>query len=230
MRRIVTLVIILALVPLSVLAQGGEISATGSATVSVPPDNADIHIMIVTRDSKPDEAATENANIRKRVVKHLAAEGFGEKEIITVNYRVDTEYEYDRTSGSRKKIGYVAIHQVKLNTDDLTLIGSIIDKALEAGATEISSVNYFSSKIDDARRKALAGAVKKALSDAEVMASTLGGTVGDLVELSTGGGGRPIMQRNFSERAVAAKTEVVPDDLSVTVAVSGRWTFIAGGN
>ncbi|HSG27935.1 MAG TPA: SIMPL domain-containing protein [Candidatus Krumholzibacterium sp.] len=213
------------LLPLAVMANAGEISTSGSATVSLAPDNADIHIMIITQDAKPDIAAAENARVRDRVVAVMSKLGFGKDEIITADYRVDTEYEYDRTSGARKKTGYRAVHRIKLNTGDFSRIGVIIDRALEAGATEISGVNYFSSKMDEARREALTMAVREAYGDAEAIASTLGGSLGELVELSSGGTGRPVIPMKYAERSMAAQTEVVPDELSVTVTVTGRWVL-----
>ena len=110
--------------------------------------------------------------------------------------------------------------------------GAIVDAALGAGANMISSLSFFASSIADARREAISAAVASARADAEAMARAAGGSLGALVELSTGGPTippRPMyeMARFDIRSAQAEPTPVNPGQQTVTVIVTARWQFTA---
>ena len=84
-----------------------------------------------------------------------------------------------------KVTGYTVTNTVRADVRRIDDVGKLIDAALAKGANEISSLQFYSSKADSARRAALAAAVADARADAEVLARAAGGTLGALVELST---------------------------------------------
>ena len=61
------------------------------------------------------------------------------------------------------------------------------------------------------------------------MAAAAGGAVGELVELSTEGVARPVMERAYAADAAVmaqgAATSLSPGELTVSARVTGRWRF-----
>ncbi|MEO5511070.1 MAG: SIMPL domain-containing protein, partial [Longimicrobiales bacterium] len=82
------------------------------------------------------------------------------------------------------------------------------------------------------RRMAISAAVGSARADAEAMARAAGGTLGELLELSTNGPTVP--PRPMYDMAVRASakgmqvepTPVNPGQQTVTVYVNARWKFV----
>ena len=64
------------------------------------------------------------------------------------------------------------------------LIGRAIDAAVQAGADEVQSITFSSSRYEALRQQALAVAVGNARRDAEIMARAAGGRLGQLIEVS----------------------------------------------
>mgnify|MGYP006150486027 CR=1 FL=1 len=55
------------------------------------------------------------------------------------------------------------------------MVGRIIDTAISKGANMISSLNFYASNTDAARRQAMALAIQRARLDAEAAATAAGG-------------------------------------------------------
>ena len=108
-------------------------------------------------------------------------------------------------------------------------VGRLIDAALAKGANEISSLQFTSSKADSARRAALAAAVADARADADAIARAAGGSLGDVVEISTTS--TPIRPITFNGQMqlfakVAVPTPIEPGEQTVNATVTVRWRFI----
>jgi len=107
--------------------------------------------------------------------------------------------------------------------------GLLVDAALAKGATNITGLQFYSSRAAEARREALVRAVKAARLDAEAMASAAGYQLGALIEISSSGPSDGPITMNFdmarSARFAAAPdpTPVNPGELKVVETVSVRW-------
>jgi len=106
-------------------------------------------------------------------------------------------------------------------------VGRAIDAALAKGANEISSLQFSSSKSDSVRSVALASAVADAKAQAEAMARAAGGSLGQLLELSTSMPIRP-MPMMQPTMARAAATPITPGEQSISATVSAKWAFVPG--
>lgn len=147
---------------------------------------------------------------------------------------VSPRWEYDQKTRRQKRDGYQADNTIRIETALLGQLGSFIDAALEAGASDISQVDFSVTDADSARRQALAQAVTNARSDAEAIANAGGGTLGRLLQLSTEGTNTPL-GAVFREVAVSAPnraadattTQVMPPQIKITGNVVAIWEFVA---
>jgi uncharacterized protein YggE len=95
----------------------------------------------------------------------------------------------------------------------------------------INSLTFYASNIDEPRRQAIAIAVSNARADADAMARAAGGSLGNLIELSTQGPTippRPMYDLARSAKVMQAETPVNPGQQTVSVFVNARWQFLPG--
>ena len=205
-----------------------QIAVTGRGEVKVSPDRATIQISVQTRGSTAAGAATENANKQQAVLAALRALGLGNDQLSTINYNVYPEQRYEQ--GKEPVIvAYNVTNTILAEVRKLTQVGPVIDAALSHGANMITSLQFYASNTEAARRTAIATAIEKARADAEAAAKAARGTLGTLLEISIGSYSppppRPVM---MMAKQAQADTPINPGEETLAVEVSTRWRFIPG--
>jgi uncharacterized protein YggE len=207
------------------------IAASGQGEGKVTPDRASVLVNVQTRAATAAAAGADNAQRTKTVLDALAKLGLSRDQLSTEGYTVYPEMTYNKDGGSPKVTAYVVTNSIRAETKRTDQAGAIVDAALGAGANMINSLTFYASSIDEARRQAITLAVGSARADAEAMARAAGGSLGSLVELSTGGPTVP--PRPMFEMAARAKTmqgseptPINPGQQTVTVFVTARWLFV----
>ena len=203
------------------------ITATGHGEARIAPDRATVSIGVQTKAPTAAQASAENARKQRAVIDALKSLGIADQEISTVEYSVYPESAPTTTDERTPRIlGYTVSNSVRVDVQHVDRLGAIIDAALGHGANAINSVDFSSSNEDEARRAALALAVQHARGDAEAMARGAGGRLGELVDLTSEAGARPI---EFGQRmaiGAAAATPISPGSETVAVEVVGRWRYL----
>src|SRR5690606_21439857 len=164
-----------------------EIVTSAQGEAQYTPDRAHIYIGVQTRAKTAQEAGAENARKQEAVIAAIQSLGIPKERISTVNYSVYPEQQYNPQQGDKepKIVGYNVSNTVRVDIHDISQVGAIIDTALAKGANNINSLDFYSSNQDSTRREALAEAVQRARADAEALARSAGGQLGDLIEIST---------------------------------------------
>lgn len=205
-----------------------QIAVSGRGEVRVSPDRATIQISVQTRGSTAAAAAAENAQKQQAVLSALRALGLGNDQLSTINYNVYPEQRY--VEGKEPVIvGYTVTNTILVDVRKLTQVGPVIDAALSRGANMITSLQFYASNTEAARRTAMATAIEKARADAEAAARAARGTLGTLLELNVGAYSppppRPMM---MAAQKMAADTPINPGEETLVVEVNTRWRFIPG--
>jgi uncharacterized protein len=206
-----------------------EIVTSGHGEAHLSPDRATVLITVETRGATAAAAGADNATRQKATMDALRALGLQKNQLSTAGYNVQPEYNY--SSGQPPRVtDYVARNTVRAELQQIDQVGRAIDAALGAGATSISSVQFWATDADSARRAALTAAVTQAREDADAMAHAAGGTLGQLLELSstaTMPTPRPLPMARAMVAGVASSppTDIEPGILTTNADVSGRWQF-----
>lgn len=162
------------------------VQAAGSATVSVPADQAILDANVSTVGVSAQIAASKNAD---KVTALLAALGklLGDgANLTTVNYYLSPNYQSPPYVGTPAITGYTANATVEMTLTVISLAGPAIDTAVANGATSVNGI-YFSLKDPDpAHRQALVQATAQALAHASAMATGSGHTVGAVLSVQEG--------------------------------------------
>ena len=206
-----------------------QISIGSTGEVKVTPDRATINISVQTRAATAAAAATQNATRQKAVIDALRALGLKADQISTTGYNVMPEQRYEPNK-EPEIIAYNVTNTISVEVTDLTMVGRIIDTSIAKGANMISSLNFYASNTDAARREAIATAIGKARQDAEAAARAAGGSIGGLLEVNVGAYFPPPQPVEYAvklqSRAMAADTPIQPGDQTLTVNVNTRWSFV----
>lgn len=207
-----------------------QIMVTGRGEVRVSPDRATIQISVQTRGSTAAAAAAENASKQQAVLTALRALGLANDQLSTINYNLYPEQRYEQ--GKEPVIvAYSVMNTILADVRKLSQVGPVIDAALSHGANMITSLQFYASNTEVARRSAITAAIEKARADAEVAAKAARGMLGTLLEANVGAYSppppRPMMMTARKEMA-QADTPINPGEETLAVEVSTRWRFIPG--
>jgi uncharacterized protein len=206
-----------------------QISVVGRGEIKISPDRATIQISVQTRALTAAAAAADNANKQQSVMAALRALGLGNDQLSTVNYNVYPEQRYEQ--GKEPVIvGYNVTNTILVDVRKLSQVGQVIDAALSHGANVITSLQFYASNTEAARRTAIASAIEKARADAEAAARAARGSLGTLLGIDIGSYSppppRPMMMAK--QMGAQADTPINPGEETLSVEVSTRWRFIPG--
>ncbi len=200
------------------------ISVTGEATVSVPPDQAQIDGGVTSDAKTAREASDANNAAMGKVLLALKGAGIDEKDYQTSRLSLQPQYAPNR-SGPSPVVGYRASNRVTVKLRDVTKVANIIDVRVGAGANELGGINFVVSQasklLDDAREKAVADARRKA----EIYAKAAGVTLGEPLGISEDGGSGPPVFRSKMAAPMAAGAAVAQGEETLSVTVSVSWAI-----
>jgi uncharacterized protein YggE len=202
------------------------ISVTGEATVSVPPDLAQVDAGVTSDAKTAREASDANSAAMGKVLLALKGAGIEQKDYQTSRLSLQPEYAPNR-QGPSPVVGYRASNRVTIRVRDVTKVANVIDTLVGAGANDIGGINFMVSQasklLDDARTQAVADARRKA----EIYAKAAGATLGAPLSISEEGAApRPVFRAKMAAEMAAAPVAQGEETLSVTVNVS--WAIKAG--
>jgi hypothetical protein len=197
---------------LTVTGEGKEIIATSLTQVQLGVEIQGKTAAEVQQKVAQQTTAVVNL-LRSRNVQKLQTTGIG----------LQPNYNYD--NNDRTLIGYIGTNTVSfsLETDK---IGSLLDDAVDAGATRIDGVSFTAtdSAIDTAQKQALQNAVKNAQLQAEAVLSTLNFSSQDVLSIQINGANVPQPLQKFQTQALArdsaVSTPVLGGEQTVTASVT----------
>ena len=154
-------------------ASDGPVVVThGQAVVKRAPDRAWVTIAAESRARTPGEAQKLNADAMSAVMEKLKAAALPADAIRTVG--LDLQPEFDYANNRQTLRGYLARNAVEVRVDDLPRLGSILEGAVSAGATNVSGVRFDVKDRDGAEREALRMAVADARARADAAVAGAG--------------------------------------------------------
>ncbi|MDE1934902.1 SIMPL domain-containing protein [Bradyrhizobium sp.] len=198
------------------------ISVTGEATISVPPDLAEVEAGVTSDARTAHDASEANNATMGKLLLALKAAGIDAKDIQTSRLSLQPQSAPNRT-GSPAITGYRASNRVTVRLHDVTKAASTIDMLVGAGANVIDGINFMVSQasklLDDARTQAVADARRKA----EIYAKAAGVTLGAPLSISEGGAAVPMFRAKVA--AAMAPTPVAQGEETLSVTVNVNWAI-----
>ena len=190
----------------------GYISVNTSANAELAPDVAEISIAVKTYDSKSMQKATfQNKEISEQVISVLKSMIDTSKGdyIKTADFSATPIYSY---SGNKRIFDkYQVSNSVVVHTKSIDKIGSMIDKSIALGATDVNSLNFSVSNYEAQCNDLLSIASKKAYARANAVAKTVPTTIAGIrtmdISCSTNNSSRPQYRMLMSNKAMSMDSE-----------------------
>jgi uncharacterized protein YggE len=196
-----------------------EVSGTGEARSA--PDVANLSLVIETHAATAEECSNKNAALAQKVVQVLKDKLAGKGTVETGDCSLNPDYNEPGPNQRPKITGYTAQNNISVETTELTLLGSLIDEAIAAGANRINYLNFGLRDDTKAREEAIANASKDAQAQAQALATSLNVKLKQVVKASTVQEPRPIMPmaRMAMATSMNASTPVEASQIRVSATV-----------
>ena len=166
------------------------VTVTGEATIAVAPDTAMMRIGVSSQDKTARQASETNAKQMTAVLNAIKGAGVGDSDIQTSRLSLQPQYDPNK-GGTARLTGFQASNQVTVRIRDIDKLPSILDRAISAGANEMSGIEFVVSEqsklLDQARDDAIADARRKA----ELYAKAAGAKLGHVVSIAEEGSAPP---------------------------------------
>jgi uncharacterized protein YggE len=220
MIRTIQLALMLCFVCAALAAQTAtpSVQATGTASIYVQPDQAQLTVSVTTQGATAQAAGQQNATLTVLVTKAVTSVLGSSGSIQTVAYSVNPQYG----AGTQPPpiVGYAATNSFQVTITDLTLIGSAIDSANQAGATNVGSLTLGLQNPAPSLQQALAAASKQALANAAAIASGLGGKAGPVISAQQSSAIAPVGA--LSALVTATPVQLGPVSVTAMVIVTAQ--------
>jgi uncharacterized protein len=160
-----------------------NLTVTGSGQVSLKPDIAYIYIGIHTEDPSAADAVAKNNADSQKLIEALKAQGVAADDIRTTNFSIWTNTPYNMDGQPGEPI-YMVDNTVYVTVRDLAVLGDLLDVAVQAGANNISSIQFDVADKTQAMSDARKAAVEAARAQAEELAAAAGLSLGEIQTIS----------------------------------------------
>jgi uncharacterized protein YggE len=219
-----------ALAPRPSLAAGAAadtehtISVTGTGTIVVSPDIADVRLGVVVTKPSVKAARETAAEAMTRVVAALKKLGIADKDIQTTTVSLQPAYDYAGQTNPPKITGYTLANGVAVTIRNLDQTGDVIDDSLAAGATSLDGVTF---RVDDpakAQQQARSDAMNQAKANADTLAKAAGVSITGVASITEASAPVPYPVyfggAAMAPAADSVKTPIQPGTTDVTITVT----------
>ncbi len=182
----------------------------GEGSVTVAPDYARIRSGVTTEAKSAKQASDSNAKLMASVLAALTEAGIAKKDIQTSQFSIEPIYtSISKLSGpaESKLSGYRVSNQVNVTIHQISQLSDILDRLVEAGATDAGNVAFLVSERDKVLDQAREAAMANARHKAELYAQASGLTLGRVVWITDSSDFAP-----FADMTVARPTTVAPKE------------------
>jgi uncharacterized protein YggE len=180
-----------------------SITVVGHASRKASNDTARLHLSVVSQGPTALQALNRNSSVARNVVNAVKAQGIPAADIRTETVSLN------RVRVKRKhhpaRVFYRAANRVVVTVRQIPLVAPVIDRAVAAGATGVSGLDFSTSKEDDLYLQALASAFDKAKAKAQLLANRAGVVLGAPLQIEEGS---PLVTSDGFTNPLAATTGV----------------------
>jgi uncharacterized protein YggE len=169
------------------------VSATGTGEAVGKPDVMVVSVGVSAQRESIAEAREAAATAQTAVIDALKRNGVADKDIQTVQFSVNPEYDFSGPGGPRQLVGYVVSNVVMAKVRDLEKAGTVIDQATAAGGNDavVQGLRFGIDDPTELQKQAREEAVKKAQEQAHQLADNAGAKLGRLLSISESSGSVP---------------------------------------
>lgn len=161
-----------------------SLNINGTGIAYAQPDIAYVNISVHTESETATTAVNANNTRAQKVLTALTDLGVAAKDLRTTNFSIAALQRIDPNSGQMIGTYYAVDNSIIVTVRDLPKLGSLLDKAIQAGANSISNIQFDVADDSTALKEARAKAMQDALKQAGEMAQAAGFSLGAIQNIN----------------------------------------------
>lgn len=200
-----------------------SLTLTGRGEVATAPDMATITMGVTSFEPTAAAAMAETSTATARVIDALKAAGIEGKDIQTRDLRLSPRWKNRAyKSGETPEIeGFTASNTVMVRVRDMGALGGLLDQVVQLGANQFQGLSFGLQEPEPAQDEARKNAVADAMRKAQLYAEAAGVTLGPILSISETSrvAPQPMMMMEAT-RSMAADVPVEGGEVSVGASVT----------
>jgi uncharacterized protein YggE len=208
-------------------ARPRTVSVGGQGEITAQPDMARVTLGVEARNPALSAARAQVAETVDRVLALTRSLGIDAKYVNATGVQVQPEYDWNDKDRTRRLLGYRVSRQVDVELRDLDKLGTLIERAIDAGVNLVGDPTLDSTERKSLERQALALAVRDARANAETLATAAGGKLGAVRTLSAAFAPMPIYRaRAAMADAAAPEANYQAGEMRFTASVTAEYDIL----
>ena len=161
-----------------------SVTVQGQGSMTMPPDQATLRFSISDKGRNLDLIKNNVGNITSRFLEFTDNLGINKKNLRTTNINIFPEYTYIPKTGKRIFDGYKIIRDITVNLEKLTLLGQLIEGAINLGVNNINPPMFSTKNASEVNIKLHTLAMEDAKNKAIALATSVNATIGRAIDVS----------------------------------------------
>jgi uncharacterized protein len=205
--------------------QSQLIKVIGTGELAIQPDSASVNLGIITESKQLITAQQQNSLDVTKVIDSLISLGITKNQIQTFDYRIESDYDYDQ--GKQIFRGYKITHLLQVKIEDLSIVGKVVDTAVQNGVNYVSNVQFTAKNKDSFYQQALVLAINNAIQKAKTIAGTLNVTLIPTPRIIIEGGStvQPVFNQPGTFVKGVNSTQIEPGQIIVKAEVIAEFQY-----
>ena len=216
-------------------ASPATLTVSGNSTIKVPADQVRLTLGVEAASVDPDQAHAEASATMESLIKAMKKLGLEPKSEFTIErYTVDPQWS-PRPRNAEPTwrptiVGYRVSSSMQITTTQIELAGTMIAKAVDAGANDIGQLVFGLADPRTARGEAIDAATRNAIEDAKRLAAAAGVTLHSIQSLSLDGAAATPRYEKYGASMAAPRmamdSAAIPPVMSGDVTVHANVTLV----
>jgi uncharacterized protein YggE len=211
-------------------ARPRTVSVSGTGEVAAEPDLAHVTLGVEARKPALADARSEVSATVERVLALCKSLGIDPKRVNATRVQIQPEYSWNEKDRKRVLLGYLVSRQVQVELRDLEVLGTLLERAVDAGVNQVNDPVLDSSRRKDLERDALAKAVEDAGLNADTLARAAGATLGPVRTLNGATSAPPVpmfrRQVAMADAAMAPEASYQAGEMKFSASVNAEYDLL----
>lgn len=204
-------------------AEARIIEVNGTAKQSLEPDIAKFSFTINVHGKELTALKTNVDTKTAELVKVCEKLGVSKRDISSAEVSIHPQYNHQ----TRTLLAYSVSRTVKVTLREIAKYSDIMNGAIAAGVNTVGRVILDVEDRDALQEKALSAAVANARKKAEILASSAGVSLGNVISLREISSGRGVEPYRFTEQAVSSRVpgSFEPGEITLSTSVTVNYAI-----
>jgi uncharacterized protein YggE len=208
------------------------VNVSGVAEVSAEPDIARVSLGVEARRPSLADARAEVVAAVDRALALTRDLKIDPKNVNATRIQVQPEYRWNENDRERVLLGYVVSRQIEVELRDLDKLGTLLERAVDAGVNQVGDPVLDSSRRKELEREAMTKALEDARLNADALARAAGARLGAARTLSASGSSPPVPVYRDAVMATMAKAApeatYQPGNMKFSASVNAEYDLVVG--